>query len=138
MNGHSANESQIRSRRLAVLGRFSSVLVSYCFFWVFLNSTILARSGGEFDPYPYILLNLFIWMLASIQVPIIMMSQNRQAIKDRLDAQHDYEVKLKVETETANPHEKFDEMRQRVLEDLLAMQKEQLEILGQIRNRTQR
>ena len=105
-------------------------------FWVFLNSFILARSGGEFDPYPYILLNLFLSMLASIQAPIIMMSQNRQAIKDRLDAQHDYEVNLKAEIEIATLHEKFDELRQRVMEDLLAMQKEQMNILNEIKIQT--
>lgn len=107
-------------------------------FWVFLNSYILARTGGEFDPYPYILLNLFLSMLASIQAPIIMMSQNRQAAKDRLDAQHDYEVNLKAEIEIANLHEKFDELRERVLEDLLKMQKEQMEILGEIKTQTEK
>ena len=107
-------------------------------FWVFLNSFILAKSGGEFDPYPYILLNLFLSMLASIQAPIIMMSQNRQAAHDRLDAQHDYEVNLKAEIEIATLHEKFDELRQKVMEDLLAMQKEQMKILGEIKMQTQR
>jgi uncharacterized membrane protein len=67
-----------------------------------------------------------------------MMSQNRQAIKDRLDAQHDYEVNLKAEIEIANLHEKFDELRERVTEDLLGMQKEQMEILGQIKTQTEK
>lgn len=105
-------------------------------FWVFLNSFILAKAGGEFDPYPYILLNLFLSMLASIQAPVIMMSQNRQAIKDRLDAQHDYEVNLKAELEIANLHEKFDDLRERVMEDLLAMQKEQIDMLNEIKQQT--
>src|SRR6187551_1773902 len=60
--------------------------------WVVLNSLILARYDRSFDPYPYILLNLFLSMLASIQAPIILMSQNRQAQKVRLVAAHDYEV----------------------------------------------
>lgn len=107
-------------------------------FWVFLNSFILAKSGGEFDPYPYILLNLFLSMLASIQAPIIMMSQNRQAAKDRLDAQHDYECNLKAEIEITTLHEKFDELRQHVMEDLLQMQKEQMEILAQIKTQTEK
>ena len=64
--------------------------------WVVLNITLRGRA---FDPYPYILLNLFLSMLASLQAPIIMMSQNRQAAKDRLDAEHDYEVNLKAEIE---------------------------------------
>ena len=67
--------------------------------WVILNTFILAKRNEAFDPYPYILLNLFLSMLASIQAPVIMMSQNRQAAKDRLDAAHDYEVNLKAEME---------------------------------------
>lgn len=102
--------------------------------WVILNSLVLIRYGNNFDPYPYILLNLFLSMLAALQAPVIMMSQNRQAIKDRLDAQHDYEVNLKAELEIANLHEKFDELRERVIEELLVMQKEQTEILRGIRD----
>jgi uncharacterized membrane protein len=91
---------------------FAAVLV----FWVALNSLMLATA---FDPYPYILLNLFLSMLASIQAPIIMMSQNRQAAKDRLDAAHDYEVNLKAEIEIMALHEKLDEMRTKDLAELL-------------------
>lgn len=126
--------------KVAYFGGSWTFIISFgvvLLFWVFLNSYILARSGGEFDPYPYILLNLFLSMLASIQAPIIMMSQNRQAIKDRLDAQHDYEVNLKAELEIANLHEKFDELRERVMEDLLEMQKEQTQILNEIREQVQ-
>lgn len=125
--------------KVAFFGGSWTFIISFgvvLLFWVFLNSYILAKSGDEFDPYPYILLNLFLSMLASIQAPIIMMSQNRQAIKDRLDAQHDYEVNLKAEVEIANLHEKFDELREKVMEDLLAMQKEQMEILNKIKEQT--
>jgi uncharacterized membrane protein len=127
--------------KVAFFGGSWTFIISFgcvLLFWVFLNSYILAKAGGEFDPYPYILLNLFLSMLASIQAPIIMMSQNRQAIKDRLDAQHDYEVNLKAELEIANLHEKFDELRERVIEDLLNMQKEQMEILNQIKQKTEK
>src|SRR3954466_8091288 len=61
---------------------FGGILV----LWVVLNSFILIRRDAAFDPYPYILLNLFLSMLAALQAPVIMMSQNRQAAKDRLDA----------------------------------------------------
>ena len=84
--------------------------------WVLLNSVMLI---GGFDPYPYILLNLFMSMLASIQAPVIMMSQNRQAVKDRLAATHDYEVNLKAEIEIMALHEKLDEMRAKDLAELL-------------------
>lgn len=110
---------------------FGSVLV----FWVTLNSVILARSQTEFDPYPYILLNLFLSMLAAIQAPIIMMSQNRQAAKDRTDAAHDYEVNLKAELEILSLHEKLDELREGKWLELVQMQREQIHLLTEIVNR---
>jgi uncharacterized membrane protein len=79
--------------------------------WVILNSAILARGNLAFDPYPYILLNLFLSMVAAVQAPVIMMSQNRQAARDRLQATHDYEVNLKAEIEIMALHEKLDEIR---------------------------
>jgi uncharacterized membrane protein len=91
---------------------FSAVIIG----WVVLNSVMLA---GGFDPYPYILLNLFLSMLASIQAPIIMMSQNRLAAKDRLAAAHDYEVNLKAEIEIMALHEKLDEIRSKDIAELL-------------------
>ena len=102
--------------------------------WVVLNSFILAKRGATFDPYPYILLNLFLSMLASLQAPVIMMSQNRQAAKDRADAANDYEVNLKAEIEIRRLHEKLDELREKQWEALVQMQREQIELLkGMVR-----
>jgi uncharacterized membrane protein len=101
-------------------------------FWVVLNSYILSSRGETFDPYPYILLNLFLSMLASIQAPIIMMSQNRQAAKDRLQATHDYEVNLKAELEIRRLHEKIDELRENKWIELLEIQSRQIQILEEI------
>lgn len=84
--------------------------------WVVLNAAMLAQA---FDPYPYILLNLFLSLLASIQAPVILMSQNRQAAKDRLAAAHDYEVNLKAEIEIMALHEKLDEIRTKDIAELL-------------------
>ena len=56
--------------------------------WVALNAYLLVSRGKTFDPYPYILLNLFLSMLAAIQAPVILMSQNRQSEKDRISAEH--------------------------------------------------
>lgn len=84
--------------------------------WVGINAAMLAHA---FDPYPYILLNLFMSMLASIQAPVIMMSQNRQAKKDRIEAAHDYEVNLKAEVEIMALHEKLDEIRAKDLAEVL-------------------
>jgi uncharacterized membrane protein len=88
--------------------------------WILLNSAALA---APFDPYPYILLNLFLSMLAAIQAPIIMMSQNRQSAKDRLQATHDYEVNLKAEIEIMALHEKLDELRNKDLAELIGQLK---------------
>jgi uncharacterized membrane protein len=84
--------------------------------WIILNSFILIKlRSGSFDPYPYIFLNLILSMIAAIQAPIIMMSQNRQAYKDRLSAEHDYEVNLKSELEIIALHEKVDSLKQEQL-----------------------
>ncbi len=100
--------------------------------WIVLNSIILARSNASFDPYPYILLNLFLSMLAAIQAPIILMSQNRLAVRDRLDAAHDYEVNLKAELEILGLHEKLDELREHKWAELILMQQEQIGLLTQL------
>ncbi len=76
-----------------------------------MNSVILAKYSETFDPYPYILLNLFLSMLAAIQAPIILMAQNRQSYKDRMSAEHDYEINLKAELEIMLLHEKVDILR---------------------------
>ncbi len=88
--------------------------------WVAINSVLLVTAeAGPFDPYPFILLNLFLSLVAAIQAPIIMMSQNRQAARDRVQASNDYEVNLKAEIEIMALHEKMDELRQKDLQDLI-------------------
>lgn len=71
----------------------------------------IALAANAFDPYPFILLNLVLSTLAAIQAPIIMMSQNRQNVRDRLQAWHDYEVNLKAELEIMALHERLDRAR---------------------------
>ena len=65
--------------------------------WAFLNTEILGPRHEAFDPYPYVFLNLVLSMLAAIQAPIIMMSQNRQSARDRLDAEINHEVNVRAE-----------------------------------------
>ena len=84
------------------------------------------------DPYPCILLNLVLSMLAAIQAPIILMSQNRQAYKDRLSAEHDYEVNLKAELKVTGLHDKIDSLRERQWNELILIQQEQLSLLRQL------
>lgn len=107
---------------------FAGILLA----WVILNSFVLARRGEAFDPYPYILLNLFLSMLAALQAPVIMMSQNRQSAKDRLAAEHDYEVNLKSELEIRFLHEKLDELREQRWSELVEMQQKQIEMLTKL------
>ncbi len=97
--------------------------------WIVLNVVILAGRGGGFDPYPFILLNLLLSMLAAVQAPVILMSQNRQAAKDRLDAAHDYEVNLKAELEILALHEKLDTLRDTQWVELIELQRKQIELL---------
>lgn len=115
------------------IGIFAAIMV----LWVLLNSYILTRYSSSFDPYPYILLNLFLSMLASIQAPIILMSQNRHAEKDRLDAENDYEVNLKAELDIMLLHEKMDLLREVQWKELLSIQSEQIALIqGLIEKKT--
>lgn len=100
--------------------------------WIVLNGYVLAQRGTAFDPYPFILLNLFLSSLAAFQAPIILMSQNRQSARDRLTAEHDYEVNLKAELEILQLHEKIDQLRSEQWEALIKFQEEQLELLKQL------
>jgi uncharacterized membrane protein len=109
---------------------FVALFGAAMFGWVALNAFLLWRRGATFDPFPYILLNLFLSMLAAIQAPVILMSQNRQSQRDRVAAEHDYEVNLKAEIEIMLLHEKVDLLRQKQWEELLGMQKKQLELLA--------
>lgn len=100
--------------------------------WVILNSVILLHYDRAFDPYPYILLNLFLSMLASIQAPIILMSQNREAEIDRRQAEHDYEVNLKAELEILLLHEKLDDLREHQWQELIQFQQQQIQLLEKL------
>lgn len=85
--------------------------------WVAYNSWLAISPDRAFDPYPYILLNLGLSTVAALQAPIIMMSQNRQAAKDKLKAEATYEVGLKSELEIMLLHQKVDELNH-MLRDL--------------------
>lgn len=98
--------------------------------WVALNSEILGKTA--FDPYPYIFLNLMLSMLAAIQAPVIMMSQNRQAMKDRQMASYDYEVNLKAELEIMSLHEKVDAVSHDTLLQILQQQQRQIDLLSDL------
>jgi len=108
-------------------GSWSFIVAFFLFlvFWCVVNTVVLLTRA--FDPYPFIFLNLVLSMLAAIQAPIIMMSQNRQAERDRFEAAKDYEVNLKAELEVLSLHQKID---MRVLTEIAAL-REDIERLNQ-------
>jgi uncharacterized membrane protein/uncharacterized membrane protein YeaQ/YmgE (transglycosylase-associated protein family) len=108
----------------AFLGLFSALLVA----WMLFN----VDAARPFDPYPFILLNLLLSCVAAMQAPIILMSQNRQAQKDRLNAAADYEVNMKAEMEILALHEKLDELREKAWRDLIELQQRQLALLQKL------
>jgi uncharacterized membrane protein/uncharacterized membrane protein YeaQ/YmgE (transglycosylase-associated protein family) len=109
------------------LGLFAAFMLG----WIFLNSA----QDHPLDPFPFILLNLFLSCLAAVQAPVIMMSQNRQAAKDRFEAQQDYQVNLKSEMEIMSIHTKLDEARDLQWKSLLELQNHQMDILFRLEQR---
>ena len=108
---------------------FISVFGALLVIWMLINSVLLAKA---FDPYPYILLNLVLSCLAAVQAPIIMMSQNRQADIDRLNASNDYQVNVKAELEVLQIHEKLDRLREQDWSALVELQHRQIELLQRL------
>lgn len=108
------------------IGAFALVLVV----WIAINSiALLAR---PFDPYPYILLNLILSCLAALQAPIIMMSQNRMEVRDRLRSENDYQVNLKAELEIRHLHEKLDVLLKHQWQKLLEIQQIQMDFMKEL------
>ena len=97
--------------------------------WIAVNSVAWRQ---HWDPYPFILLNLVLSFQAAFSAPIIMMSQNRQTVKDRLQAEADYAVNLRAELDVAAVHARLDELSGRQWAALLEVQHQQLELLNRI------
>ena len=108
--------------------KFLGLFLGSMMVWIGLNQ----MEAVPFDPYPFILLNLVLSCVAAMQAPVIMMSQNRQSSRDRLDARHDYEINLKAEMEVMGLHAKVDELRDRQWVALVALQERQLTLLASI------
>jgi len=87
---------------------FITIFSGVFFVWIAINSIVLVYR--PFDPFPFILLNLVLSALAAIQAPVIIMSQNRQEARDRLHAEHDYQVNLNAEMEIHQLHKKIDHL----------------------------
>jgi uncharacterized membrane protein len=102
----------------------------FIFIWILINVYWLVNKG--FDPYPFILLNLILSCLAAMQAPVIMMSQNRQEEKDRERSKKDYMINLKSEIEIRTLHEKIDHFIMDQQQELLELQKVQIDMLNDI------
>ncbi|MGV8854161.1 MAG: DUF1003 domain-containing protein [Devosia sp.] len=112
-------------------GSWTFLIIFGVMLLVWVGSNLLLR-GAAPDPYPFIFLNLVLSMLAAVQAPVIMMSQNRQAAKDRMVTSHDYECNLKAEIEIMALHDKIDQMRNDDLKQLLLKQQEQIALLTRL------
>lgn len=110
--------------------KFIIAFFSFMAFWIVLNVVLL--HDKVFDPYPFILLNLLLSCLASIQAPLIMMSQNRVEAKDRARSEHDYKINLKSELEIQLLHKKIDHLLIHQNKHLLEMQRIQAEMMETI------
>ncbi|MFM9988594.1 DUF1003 domain-containing protein [Flavobacterium sp.] len=100
------------------------------FIWILFNT--LTPKILNFDPYPFILMNLILSCIAALQAPIIMMSQNRQEEKDRKRGENDYLINLKAELELRSLHQKIDLLLEEQIKVLFESQAKQLEILKSI------
>lgn len=101
--------------------------------WIIFNVTV--PKGEEFDPYPFILMNLILSSVAALQAPIIMMSQNRKEEKDRKRSENDYLINLKAELEVRSLNQKLDLLLQEQIKVLFDSQAKQMEILKRIESK---
>ncbi len=109
---------------------FIGVFAGMVLLWVALNTYILLSRA--FDPYPYILLNLVLSVLAAVQAPVIIMSQNRQEMRDRLHAERDYQVSIHSELEIHWLHKKIDYLLREQGQKILEIQNIQMELMEEI------
>jgi uncharacterized membrane protein len=113
---------------------FIAAFAGLVILWVVLNAYILL--ARPFDPYPVILLNLVLSILTAIQAPVIIMSQNRQEIRDRLHAERDYQVSIHTELEIHRLHKKIDHLLASQGQRLLEIQNIQVELMEELAKKT--
>lgn len=133
------NLGQRVADKVAAFGGSWTFIISFFIFlllWIFTNVYFLTNKG--FDPYPFILLNLILSCIAALQAPIIMMSQNRQEEKDRERAKKDFQINLKAEKEIRILQDKLDHILKHQHEEMLQIQKQQLELLKDIKDNSQK
>ena len=122
--------------KIATFGGSWAFLMCFATFlaiWIIVNTVVMVTHPA--DPYPFILLNLILSCIAAVQAPVIMMSQNRLEEKDRERARKDYMINLKSELEIRMLHEKLDHLIRHQQEELIEIQKIQIEMMNDILNR---
>jgi uncharacterized membrane protein len=110
--------------------KFIIIFSALLFVWILFNT--LSPRQDEFDPYPFILMNLVLSAIAALQAPIIMMSQNRKEEKDRKRSENDYLINLKAELEIRSLHQKIDLLLEEQIKILFDSQATQLDLLKSI------
>lgn len=113
-------------------GSWMFIILFGVFIVIWIGINIFVLTNKPFDPYPFILLNLILSCIAALQAPVIMMSQNRQEEKDRERAKKDYMINLKSELEIRILHEKLDHLIMHDQQELLEIQKVQIEMMNDI------
>ena len=127
------SRGQSISDKVATFGGSWKFIISFSVIlsvWILFNT--LSPRRDEFDPYPFILMNLVLSAIAALQAPIIMMSQNRKEEKDRKRSENDYLINLKAELEVRSLHQKIDLLLEEQIKVLFDSQATQIEILKNI------
>ncbi|HLO72576.1 MAG TPA: DUF1003 domain-containing protein [Flavobacterium sp.] len=130
------NYGQVIADKVASFGGSWTFIISFfIFITIWIGSNVFIFTHKEFDPYPFILLNLILSCIAALQAPVIMMSQNRQEEKDRERAKKDYMINLKSELEIRILDDKIDHLIMHQQQELIEIQKVQIEMMNDILNR---
>jgi len=137
--GDSITFGQRLADKVASFGGSWTFIISFGIFitiWILLN--IFFLQSKSFDPFPFILLNLILSCIAALQAPVIMMSQNRQEEKDRERSKKDYMINLKSELEIRILHEKIDHLMMHQQQNLIEIQKVQIDMMNDILKRIEK
>jgi len=129
------SKGQSISDKVAAFGgswRFIILFGVILFVWILFNTLMLSKE--QFDPYPFILMNLILSCIAALQAPIIMMSQNRKEEKDRKRSENDYLINLKAELELRSLHQKIDLLLEEQIKVLFESQSKQMDLLNEIKS----
>jgi CRP-like cAMP-binding protein len=112
------NVNEIADERMSLGGSWTFItsFMGFLLLWMLGNTAYLLSSPP--DPFPYIFLNLILSCIAALQAPVIMMSQNRQSLKDRLRADQEFQINVQAEIAVQQLHRKIDELRGTMLQHL--------------------